>query len=549
MSKKYEMTHEEFVFRCLNAAANLYGVLKMEEFVGLCDGYLKAHKNLLTDPLTPEVVKIIADERIREEENEFTEGGGIADEVWFRLWTHSKTGEQFVVYRDIVEDAEFDEETDDIDVEEVEEAIDRRRRAWAVPNIKVLPEKAFLDYEEPMFAEESEECEALADLFGADGSRDDELDMPSYDASAVQSHMRLNGAKLTTALEYISDCLEYRPLDEDEYMEWINVLSKLVNVTRTWDYRGHTEHELTKMGVLKRIQSEQIPAFESVFGEGNDSDEWLDDEDDEDGDDGEDYEDEEDEPFSYETKPEVDLAALPPAEFVGPVDFKFVKDAERREKIVSDYQAVRALTQDFVRRIVMHEMTSQERKDAAKRLGFDKSPVKGGFFGNTVGNRDIVAGDFGSMMDDQNGEPAIKRVLAKLETLDERDRRAAAYYANYRYTWLEVQAVKAGVGLKCRDLLTGEDLFLMEMSASQNPNAKGMTFCAGIAPIGMVYMTVGVLHPANFENPATILKIVLTHLKLPTELPVRLSFADQARFAAETIRRLDANGKFGSIHY
>ena len=59
----------------------------------------------------------------------------------------------------------------------------------------------------------------------------------------------------------------------------------------------------------------------------------------------------------------------------------------------------------------------------------------------------------------------------------------------------------------------------------------------------------GVIHPATFENPATILKIVLAHLGIPSELPVRLSFADQARFAAETIRRICASGNFDKIEY
>lgn len=536
------MTHEEFVFRCLNAAANLYGVLTMEEFIGLCDGYLKAHKELLTDPLTPEMVRSIAEKRIQAEEDEFSPDGAIADEVWFRLWTHPKTGECFIVYCDFIEDTDGNES----EAAEIEESIDSRRRAWVVPNIKVVPEQSFFDYEDPMFGEDSDEVEALADLLDVDGSRNDETDMPFYDASDVQAYMCRNGAKLSAALEYIGDCLEYRPQDDNEYMQLVDALTALIRVTRTWDYRGHTQQELIEMGVLTRDQTEPIPSFESVFGDSyEDEDEW--DGDEENDADPEDEDD--DDPFPYEEEPAIDLDALPPAEFVGPVDFKFVKDVAKREKVVFDYQNVRALTQDFVRRIVMHELTDKERKDAAKRLGFDKGSSRGDFFGYLNANRDMVAGDYASMMDDQNGEPAIKRILAHLDKLDAKDRRAAAYYANYRYTWLEVQAVKSGVGLKCRDLLTGEDLFLMEMSASQNPNAKGMTFCAGIAPMGMVYMTLGVLHPSNFENPSTILKIVLTHLNLPTELSVRLSFADQARFAAETIRRLDMNGKFGTIHY
>ena len=80
-------------------------------------------------------------------------------------------------------------------------------------------------------------------------------------------------------------------------------------------------------------------------------------------------------------------------------------------------------------------------------------------------------------------------------------------------------------------------------------DVKGRTVCAGIAPMGDVYLVLGVIHPANFENPATILKIVMTHLGLPTEPPIRLSFSDQARFAAETIRRINANGRFGTIAY
>lgn len=71
----------------------------------------------------------------------------------------------------------------------------------------------------------------------------------------------------------------------------------------------------------------------------------------------------------------------------------------------------------------------------------------------------------------------------------------------------------------------------------RDPDAGGSKF----------YLVLGVIHPANFENPAVILKIVLTYLGLPTQLPVRLSFSDQARFAAETIRRIAANGRFNNV--
>ena len=259
--------------------------------------------------------------------------------------------------------------------------------------------------------------------------------------------------------------------------------------------------------------------------------------DDEDGDDNDDDDD---------LGEPIDIGELPPAKYTGPVDFKFVKDPVERDRMLWDYDGVRIVTREFVRHVVIPESTKEERLDAARRLGFPIDEERGCL---TDPNLDMVAGDFATMMDDQHGEPAIKRILKRKGKLENRyDRAAAEYYENYRYTWLEVLAVKSGIGMKCRDLLTGEELFLMETSFSKG-DVKGMTVCAGIAPMGSVYLVLGVIHPANFENPSTILKIVLTHLGLQTELPIRLSFADQARFAAETIRRINANGWFGRMNF
>lgn len=230
---------------------------------------------------------------------------------------------------------------------------------------------------------------------------------------------------------------------------------------------------------------------------------------------------------------------LPPAKYTGPFDFKKVKNAEWRDKILWTYDAVLVVTRDFVKYVVIREVSDGERRDAAKRLEFPVDPNTGLILGR---NFDIVAGDFAAMMDDQHGEPALKRVLKRKDKLSEFDRAAAEYYENYRYTWLEILAVKAGLGMKCRDLLTGEEIFLMEMSFSQS-NVKGMTICAGIAPMGEVYLTLGALLQSNFDKPAVILKLVLSCLGIDSTLPIKLSFSDQARFAAETIRRLSANGR------
>jgi len=237
---------------------------------------------------------------------------------------------------------------------------------------------------------------------------------------------------------------------------------------------------------------------------------------------------------------------LPPAEYPkGPVDFAFVKDKDRREQVLADYQNVRNVTGDFVREVVVKRLTNKARQAAARRLGFPKSKE----IDQLAMTYDMIAGDFAAMMDDQDGEPLIRRILAHPEKLEKYHQLGAAYYANYKYAWLVVEAVKAGVGLKCRNLMNGEELFLMEMSRSCDVDVKGSTICAGIAPMGDVYLCLGTMHPAHFKPSEAVHKMVRQKLGLPLEGPLDLSVADQARFAEESIRRINALGKFSMVAY
>lgn len=235
--------------------------------------------------------------------------------------------------------------------------------------------------------------------------------------------------------------------------------------------------------------------------------------------------------YGEEESEEIRVEDLPPAKYTGPFDFKRVKDAKWREKVLCEYDCAHIAANKFIERVVFREMKPEERRDAAKRLGFEADPDTG--FTEDSGF-DMMIGDFASMMDDQHGEPAIKRVLKRKGELDELDRAVAEYFENYRYTWLEVLAVKSGLGLKCRDLLTGEELFLMDPNLSTQ-DVKGMTTCIGIAPMGEVYFALGASRLIRFNDPSFLLSSVLADLGVSSEKPVELSFADQARFAAMTI--------------
>lgn len=221
-------------------------------------------------------------------------------------------------------------------------------------------------------------------------------------------------------------------------------------------------------------------------------------------------------------------------------------DTAANERL-SVYLPMRDMQMRFVSKCVMPLCDADAYAAAATRLGITR---------NTVGAEDNVAkllsviGDFAAMMDDQSGLPPIKRLLENPGQFTGDKLRVLEMYRQYRYTWLKVLDAEPGVGVKCRDLLTDEEVFLMETSLSRSHGIREMTLCVGVGvlPNGTL-MALGAISPAGFDNPEVILKIVLSHLGIASDLPIRLSFADQARFAAETIKRLHSIGRYNSIVY
>ena len=221
-------------------------------------------------------------------------------------------------------------------------------------------------------------------------------------------------------------------------------------------------------------------------------------------------------------------------------DFTWVKDRAMRESALAEYEKLCVVLKAFVNHRLRPAITEERWNAAIARLG-----VSDGLDG--FGDEGILAWvveDYAAMLDDSTGRPVIAEILEKAGDLSEIEKRAAEYFKAYRYTWLKVEAVKTGVGMKCLDLMTGKNLFLLDPKESNQPDVKGMTLCSGIAPAGRYHINLGMYHPANFDNAPAILKIVLTHLGLPTELPISLSPADTARFAAETINRIYKLGHF-----
>lgn len=516
---------QEFLTRCLNAAANLYGIVSYSEFIKLYNRYSADKEPPVSDLLRPEEIDEMMD--LSDPDDFDLE----SDELWFAR--AEVDGVTYVVSR-YGFCCDPDEGRDEVD----EEGVRNQLVHFMTPDLKVLSEEDFLFYDEPKAFEETGVTKKFAKFLRQEYDYGkDEAEFAVWD---VQEELRY-APSLKTGMISARNTLGLEVVDRIDFDDLADALTPLVRNTRAWDYRGHTETELVNAGVLKMFRpdnsDEVLDLFFDDSAAGGQS-----------GSDGE--EDEKDwEEDAWDTGHLSDdefADILPPAEYPkGPVDFSFVKDKDKRERVLVDYQNVRNVTGDFVREVVVKELTEKARQAAARRLGFPKAET----FDALAMNYDMIAGDFAAMMDDQDGEPLVRRILAHPEKLSKYHRLGAAYYANYKYAWLVVDAVKAGVGLKCRNLMNGEELFLMETSRSCDADVKGSTFCAGIAPMGDVYLCLGTMHPANFEPSEAVHKMVRQKLGLPLEGPLDLSTADQARFAEEVIRRIDALGKFKHVGY
>ena len=225
------------------------------------------------------------------------------------------------------------------------------------------------------------------------------------------------------------------------------------------------------------------------------------------------------------------------------------ESAAARERL-SVYLPMRELTMRFVSKCVMPLCTDEIFNSAAERIGIGR---RDSMTEDAMSTLSAVIGDYAVMMNDRLGIPPIKRVIADADKFSGDRLRALDMYRQYRYTWLKILDVEPGVGMKCRDLMTGEEGFLMETSLSRSYGGYGvrdMTLCAGIGSLpNGTWMALGTISPAGFDNPELILKIVLSHLGLTSDIPIQLSFSDQARFAAETIKRIYAIGRYNNIKY
>jgi len=505
---------EDFALRCLNAAANLYGVLTMDEFVSVYNRYAKGHDPAVARPMTKEELEDLVDRLIDfcelEEDSDSINDIVERPECWFDVWDYKLTGQHLIVqhqFTDVVPDGVPDTLEDwEEDVRKcVDKMISQTVAKFVKIELKFLPEGEFLEYEVPTYSEETEETrkfeEFLVDEYGLDE------DAAGLDVWGIQGEIRCNGATATHALEYIRDNCDWEPADCDDVEQLVRELGPVVAVTRTWEYRGHTEWEMCQLGLLPHESREDIP---DVFGFN---------------------EDDEDDDL-------IRLDDLPKPVYNGPIDFKFVKDAARREAKMAVYDDVRQILDEFAEKHLAGELKSDPQRlvDAAVRLGYLE---RGDSIESLTHEHFVPTPDFVTFMDDADGGPIVRRLTKRKDKMDAFGRLALEYFSNTRSTWLVIEAAKAGCGVKCRDLMTGEELFLIDRSVSAG-DVKGRTFCLGVIPMDDVYISSGTGSLVYLKDPEAEFREVFSQVGLLDTRPIRLSFHDQARFVEATARHLQA---------
>ena len=537
MKKSNERIRQEYLCDVLNAAVNLYGVVVYEDAMNVYARYAKGKQPFLVAALTVKEIDAMLGWDTEEDCGKPPLADALGKE---RCFVGFEMHDALLLVHDDIFDGCWDADGA-LDPEKGMAALqDWFCNAKLSLRMIALDEEKFLAYADPDYYESTIESKRLLDYIH------NEYDVSLVDAErAVRFtvHHLMRNPDPNDAVLYACLVAGIAIDCEADYDDLMDVILPLARVVRVWKFGGFTDQELVRDGYcddfnVKNDEKAKRAFMEeraregrrlSAAGASSEDDDWAADDDDP----------------ELLSDDELEKALPSPDYPQHPVDFKFVKDAKKREAALRDYRLLREETQRFVRDVMMPKLTPEARKAAAKRLGF----VSSGDVAFLIGTLDMVAGDFGSMLDDQDGEPLRRQVLADVSKLSKRDQLMARYYANYRYSWLVVEAAKAGVGVKCRNLMTGEELFLMEINLSQAPDVKGLTICAGIAPMGDVYLSLGTPHIARFEPSETVHKLVRQKLGLPLEGRLDLSDADQARFAAETIRRIYDVGGFNRIVY
>lgn len=228
-------------------------------------------------------------------------------------------------------------------------------------------------------------------------------------------------------------------------------------------------------------------------------------------------------------------------------DFTWVKDAARRKAVLKDYLELRELMESEIDNIQKF-YGEEELRAIGRELGILN---KDGVLVFRSETEMAVMTDYALFIGAPGGKgPVIDRWNAAAgKNEDESLRRFRDANARYRYTWLLPVASKAGFGVRCRDVLLGEEIFLVDRNMSSLPNFLKMGLMTMLIPCGDCWMTTGAGLPFAAAGVEKALEYVWGKAKLGDPRPRPLDRKEQSRFAAESVKLSVNLGLVNNVRY
>ena len=226
-------------------------------------------------------------------------------------------------------------------------------------------------------------------------------------------------------------------------------------------------------------------------------------------------------------------------------DFSWTQDRDKCCELFSRYTALRKATQTFMSERFYKKISARDMESAADRLEID---THGKAFVFDSENDMTIMFDYALFLNDANGGPVVQRESPKLaKGADAATRELLEVFSNYRYTWLIPINAVPGIGVRCLDLLLGEDVFVVDRGMGSYMRMDGHVTMTGLLPVGDCFMTTGAALPYHGTN-ADMLPM-LDAVGASPHTPITLTVAQRADFAAWSIVTARAFGEMDRVRY
>ena len=239
--------------------------------------------------------------------------------------------------------------------------------------------------------------------------------------------------------------------------------------------------------------------------------------------------------------------------------FDWVKNAEMRYSVMAEYQRIRnAMQSGSMDKARAKLLKGYDMGHAARTIGIDvvddKKTGKPCIMFDDEEQMSVLF-DFAVMFDAEKNRPLRLEFAEQYANSDDAALRTmAVLYANYTYAWLRPLRSKANFGVHCEDILTGNEVFLVDRGFSQTLRAHGgMGLFTGLHPfadpsLGCV-MTGGAGLPVSLNGIELALEKLLSALRIDKRPPLSLDEKELSRFVATSVNQALRAGATEFVRY